>query len=116
MNYHLTEQQFLDRFENTDFVLKTQAQIVKDFERSGQEIELSTTDTLSLEDLKIAVSNALAKVMESGETNTLQLLYQIDIPQDQFLALTTDADFLSKVAYLIIRREALKVHLRSIYK
>ena len=61
------------------------------------------------------VGDALAKVMQTGETNTLQLLYQIDLPQAQFLALTTDSDFLSKTAYLIIRREALKVHLRSIY-
>ncbi|MCR9172455.1 MAG: hypothetical protein NXI10_08195 [bacterium] len=115
MPYNLTDQQFVEQFQNADFVLRTQSQIAKDFERSGFLIELSENTPLSLEELSIVVAKTLAEVMQSGETITLQLLYQIDIPQEQFLALTTDPDFLSKASELIIRREAQKVYLRSIF-
>jgi len=116
MTYQLSENQFLQHFQNADFVLKTQQQIAKDFQRSGIEVnpELLNT-TLEIDTLQKVVSEMLASVVQQGETFTLQLLYQIDIPQSQFLALTTNPDFLSEAAYLIIRREAQKVHLRSIF-
>ncbi|MDA8648368.1 hypothetical protein N9L43_01015, partial [bacterium] len=61
-----------------------------------------------------AVADMLIDVVKLGESQTLQLLYTIDIPQQQFLALTTDLHFLTKGAELIIKREAQKVHLRSV--
>lgn len=115
MSYHLTESQFLERIQNTDFALKTQAQIAKDFERLGHESaeELRTT-ALSYETLVDTIAEMLMNVLQLGESQTLQLLYTIDIPQSQFLALTTDLHFVTKGAALVIRREAQKVHLRSI--
>lgn len=116
MTYHLTENQFLQHFRNAEFVLKTQQQIAKDFERSGLEVHPELIHkALDLESLQSTVSEMLATVVQQGETSTLQLLYQIDIPQQQFLALTTDPDFLSEASKLIIRREAQKVYLRSIF-
>lgn len=113
--YQLTEQEFLSRFEIPDFVLKTQYQIAKDFERSGELTdERLLKETLSLDDLTDLVGEILSLVLKKGERSTLQLLYQIDIPQAQFLALTTDEDFLRKVSLLIIKREAQKVYLRSV--
>ena len=53
--------------------------------------------------------------MQLGETQTLQLLYIIDIPQGEFLSLTTDPDFLSKASLLIIKREAQKVHFSFLF-
>lgn len=115
MDYQISEKQLLVHFQNTDFVLKTQAQIVKDFERSGFTFgnNLLTT-VLNFQQLTEEVADTLATVMQTGETTTLQLLYQIDLPQEQFLALTTDSHFLMKAAQMIIRREAQKVYLRSI--
>lgn len=113
--YQLTEQEFLSKFEIPDFVLKTQQQIAKDFERSGELMEgRLLNETQSLEDLIDLVGEILSKVLKKGERSTLQLLYQIDIPQAQFLRLTTDENFLQKVSLLIIKREAQKVYLRSI--
>lgn len=113
---NLTEQQFLDRFQNTDFVLKTQAQIVKDFERLGHTSHSQLSNTaFSLEELRLIVEEMLAAVVRLGESQTLQLLYIIDIPQAQFLSLTTDPEFLSKGAALIIRREAQKVYFRTLF-
>ena len=53
--------------------------------------------------------------MTQGERQTLQLLYRIDIPQQDFLALTADPAFIEKMSELIVKREAYKVYLRSRY-
>ncbi len=114
MSYQLTEQQFLEQFQNTDFVLKTQTQIAKDFERLGYDIpENLKNKVLSYDDLVDTVAEMLMDVVQLGESQTLQLLYTIDIPQSKFLALTTDLHFVTKGAELIIKREAQKVFLRS---
>lgn len=114
-NYQLNRSDILDHFLNTDFVLKTQQQILKDFEISGNEFHAVLRNTaFSYEDLTEILSEMLSAVMKKGERQTLQLFYQIDIPQDQFLKLTTDPEFLIKISELIIRREAQKVYLRSV--
>lgn len=116
MKHALTKQEVVDRFRDTEFVLKTQAQIVRDFERLGHDIESGLlSHSYSLEELIGFVSKMLGDVLKKGEQSTLQLLYQIDVPQSQFLALTTDPEFLPKASELIIRREAQKVYFRSIF-
>lgn len=105
----------MERIQNTDFVLKTQAQIAKDFERLGYEApEKIKNSSLEYPDLIDTVEDMLLEVVQLGEEQTLQLLYIVDIPQSEFLALTTDPDFVTKGAELIIKREAQKVYLRSI--
>ena len=112
----LNEQQFLEQFANADFVMKTQAQIAKDFDRLGYCSHPSlSSQRMSLEELNACVGEMLSTIIQLGETQTLQLLYTIDVPQSKFLALTKDPEFIRKASALIIRREALKVYLRSIY-
>ena len=53
--------------------------------------------------------------MSAGEHQTMQLLYQVDIPQQDFLDLTSDPNFIQKMSILILRREAYKVYLRARY-
>lgn len=110
----LSHQQFLEHFQNADFILKTQAQIAKDFERLGYEApEQLKTTVHSPDSLVDLVEDMLLEVVQLGESHTLQLLYIIDVPQEDFLALTTDPDFLQKASLLIIKREAQKIYLRS---
>ena len=80
--------------------------------RFGAQFEIETFSYLEIID---KVSEKLSELMTLGETQTLQLLYQIDIPQQDFLGLTTDPEFISKMSELIIKREAYKVYLRSRY-
>ena len=102
------------QFQSHDFAIKTQRQIVKDFARSGIDFEASfSNEKRSIEEITQHVSEKLEAVLERGEAATLQLLYQIDIPQNDFLALTTSTDFISKMCGLIIQRTAYKVYLRS---
>jgi hypothetical protein len=51
--------------------------------------------------------------MQEGETRLLQLLYTIDLPEKEFLSLTTQADFLALLSQRILFREAYKVYLRK---
>ncbi len=111
---HLNNRSFLEQFENGDFVLKTQHQIMKDFELSGHQFHPVLRNTeFSLDDLTEIVSEMLAEVLDKGERQTLQLLYQIDLPQAEFLNEVENPDFLRVLSGKIIRRAAYKVYLRS---
>lgn len=102
------------RIEQADFALKTQQQIEKDFHSSGALFESSFTSTAwNYSQIFDAVQDQLAEIMKKGETQLLQLLYQIDIPQSQFLASLGESNFSEQLTELIVRREAFKVYLRS---
>lgn len=117
MKTALSISQLETQFTDPDFVLKTQRQIAKDF--GSSRIYFSSefcSNPLSYLQLIDAVGEKLGELMILGEAQTLQLLYQIDVPERDFLALTTDTKFIQKMSVLIIKREAYKVYLRSIYK
>ena len=48
-----------------------------------------------------------------GETKWMQLLYTIDIPEQTFLSLTQEKDFIQLLSQAILKREAMKVFFRS---
>ncbi len=110
----LTSEEFKVQFESSDFVLKTQRQIIKDFLPSSlyfsedfDSIEYSQSEILD------QISTNIGRIMKRGETQFLQLLYQIDIPQSSFLKLLNKPDFIDEISWLILKREAFKVYLRS---
>lgn len=100
-------------FDNSGFVLKTQQQLIKDFgafrlffdDRFAQE-------ALSKEVILGAIVEKLSEIMKEGETQLMQLMYTIDIPEGEFLAATTQTDFLNQISEKILFREAYKVYLR----
>lgn len=117
MKTQLSISQLELEFKSTDFVVKTQRQITKDFGTSGIDFNSEfSSSPLSYLELIDAVGEKLGELMTIGETQTLQLLYQIDIPQQDFLSLITEPNFIDKISSLIIKREAYKVYLRSVYK
>ena len=74
------------QFQSPGFVLKTQCQIAKDFMQSGIHFEeIFTNEALSLNEIIQHISQKLEEILKRGEVATLQLLYQIDIPQNDFL-------------------------------
>lgn len=114
LKHLLAKSEVLEQFQIPEFVLKTQLQIIKDFATVGSEFsnELEKHE-LDYNSLVIAVAEKIIEVMKLGEPTLLQLLYQIDLPQQDFLTITTDTHFTEKLADMIIRREAYKVYLRS---
>lgn len=99
---------------NEEFVLKTQQQIQKDFAKFNLEFrENFIFDLWTKEEIELAIQENLAIIIKFGETKLMQLLYTIDIPEEQFLRLTQEQNFLPLLAETILKREALKVFFRS---
>lgn len=114
MQYLLSKEELQTNFTIPDFVLKTQRQIAKDFELSGQHFHEDFLHTeLSLDAIIAQMVPLLENISRTGETKLLQLLYQIDIPQKEFLSMLNSPNFIPELARLIIRREAYKVFLRT---
>jgi hypothetical protein len=53
--------------------------------------------------------------MKFGETQLLQLIYIIDIPEKEFLSIISQSNFPQLLAEKIVLKEAYKVYLRSRY-
>lgn len=114
MKHFLAQTELEQELKSVDFVLATLRQITKDFGMSGIDFTDSFAENpLPYDALSEILEDQLSRVMQLGERTLLQLLYQIDIPQHEFLALTTEPDFLPRLSNLIIRREAYKVFLRQ---
>jgi len=102
--------------KDSDFVLKTQAQITKDFEKFNLFFpEEFRTTALTKEAIESLLAERIADLMQEGETRLLQLLHTIDLPEKEFLSLTTQADFLAQLSERILFREAYKIYLRKKY-
>ena len=95
---------------NEEFVLKTQQQIQKDFAKFNLEFrENFIFDLWTKEEIELAIQENLAIIIKFGGTKLMQLLYTIDIPEEQFLRLTQEQNFLPLLAEAILKREALKI-------
>lgn len=114
MNDLITYSQLQPYFDNEAFVLKSQQQIAKDFAKFnlffGEEFE---EQALKREEIESLIAERIADLMKEGETRLLQLLYTIDLPEKEFLSLTTQPDFITELSSRILFREAYKVFLRT---
>ena len=116
MKATLTKDQLLAQFESTEFVLKTQAQVVKDFNQFSIDFpESFVSTTWQLEDILLIIEEKLTELLQFGEQTLLNYLYQVDVPEKKFVQLLNDKLFLSKLSEIILKREAYKVYLRSKY-
>lgn len=101
-------------FNDAGFVLKTQRQLAKDFGTAQFDFRDDfVTNALAYDALIDEVKGALAEIVKQGESGFLQLLYTIDVKESEFLAQTTQDNFLENMAQIVIRREAYKVFLRQ---
>ena len=99
---------------NEEFILKTQQQINKDFAKFNLEFRESfTLEPWTKEEIEVAIEENLVIIIKMGETKLMQLLYTIDIPEQTFLSLTQEKDFIQLLSQAILKREAMKVFFRS---
>ncbi|MEJ6776343.1 MAG: hypothetical protein QNK85_03345 [Crocinitomicaceae bacterium] len=113
MNVFLTKAAIKLEFKSHEFTLKTQFQIVKDFNLSGIHFNSQfSSKELEYDQIILEIESNLVKVIKFGETQLLQLLYQIDIPQSRFLSLLGNPKMLGELSELILKREAYKIYLR----
>ena len=116
MNDLITSSELQKHFSNEAFVLKTQQQIAKDFEKFNLFFDADFHSiTLEKTEIEARISVQVAALMKEGETRLLQLLYTIDLREKEFLSLTTEPQFLKLLSEKILLREAYKVFLRTKY-
>jgi hypothetical protein len=116
MNDLITSSELQKHFSNEAFVLKTQQQIAKDFEKLNLFFDADFHSiTLEKTEIEARISVQVAALMKEGETRLLQLLYTIDLPEKEFLSLTIEPQFLKLLSEKILLREAYKVFLRTKY-
>lgn len=114
MNYLLPIKELRIQLQAADFVLKTQQQIAKDFALSGIYFsEEFTTKEFPINSIISELQSNLAEILKRSERELLQLMYQIDLPQDLFIDALGREDTIEQLSELILRREAYKVYLRG---
>jgi len=100
--------------DNEEFILKTQQQINKDFAKFNLEFRESfTLEPWTKAEIELAIEENLVISIKMGETKLMQLVYTIDIPEQTFLSLTQEKDFIQLLSHAILKREAMKVFFRS---
>ena len=110
----MNENLLIQEFSNEKFVQDTVNQICKDFSRCGWELDsVSFNRTLVKTEIEELLVEKLVEIMRHGETQLLQLIYIIDIPEKEFLSITSQPNFPQLLAEKIVLKEAYKVYLRS---
>ena len=96
-----------------DFVEKTMAQISKDFNRCGLEVEFEFNAILPI---KEELTNQIAsRLIRLSATELQQFIYTVDLQENKFFNAITMNDDFKTLAGEILKREALKVFIRSNY-
>ena len=102
-----------DFFANHEFIEKTITQLIKDFNRCGLEVEFELNALLPI---KEELTNKIAsRLIQLSGTELQQFIYTVDLQENKFLkAVKMNDDYLT-LANEILKREALKVFIRSNY-
>ncbi|MFM7661087.1 MAG: hypothetical protein ACKO6A_00300 [Bacteroidota bacterium] len=104
----------IQEFSNEKFVQDTVNQICKDFSRCGWDMDSILLERkLTKVELKELLAEKLVEIMKFGETQLLQIIYIIDIPEKEFLSIISEPNFPQLLADKIVLKEAYKVYLRS---
>ena len=105
----------LSEAESENLYSKLIEQINKDFNLANEGIDFPMST--SPDDLKIQLHEKIYRLIQYKFAEYLNLLYIIDVPEDQIKKLDgSDISELSKqVAFLILKREWMKVWFRNRY-
>ena len=100
-------------FANKEFIENTISQLIKDFNRCGWEIEFELNTLVPIkEDLTNQIASLLIRL---SATELQQFIYTVDLQENKFLNAVTMNDDFKTLANEILKREALKVFIRSNY-
>jgi hypothetical protein len=114
MKTMLTVQEVSSYLEKEDFVLITQCQIAKDFRSIGYEFPSEfEVNPMELTQIIYHLQIAIKEVFDSH--NLSQLFYQIDMPESTSISILNEPDCILQLSNLVLRREAYKVYLRSLF-
>ena len=104
----------IQEFSNEKFVQDTVIQICKDFSRCGWDLDSVLLNSILVKtEIEELLAEKLVEIKKYGETQLLQLIYIIDIPEKEFLSIISESNFPQLLAEKIVLKEAYKVYLRS---
>ena len=105
----------LSEATNENLYLKLIEQINKDFNLANESIDLPSG--IQPEELKLTLHEKIYRLIQYKFAEYLNLLYIVDVPEDQVKQLDgSDISELSKqVAFLVLKREWMKVWFRNKY-
>ena len=103
----------LEEAEKEALYLKLIEQINKDFNLANEGIDFPKS--ISPEELKIQLHEKIFRLIQYKFAEYLNLLYIIDVPEDQVKKLDGSdlAELSQQVAFLILKREWMKVWFRN---
>ena len=110
-----TTDQLLHEAESIQLYGKLLEQINKDFNLANEPIDFHPST--SPEELKIQLHEKIYRLLQHRYTELLNLLYIIDVPEDNLKQLdgADTAVLAEQIAYLVLRREWMKVWFRNRY-
>ena len=105
----------LSEAESESLYMKLIEQINKDFNLANEGIDLPMST--SPHDLKIQLHEKMYRLIQYKFAEYLNLLYIIDVPEDQIKKLDGSdiSELAGEVAFLILKREWMKVWFRNKY-
>jgi hypothetical protein len=105
----------LEKLEDASFRLKTQLQLAKDFGQHGFEFpEHFTNQPCDVSEIERLIQQHLSVILQASVSRWNALLYTIDIPEKTLLNLElSPKNQLTELTWMIIKREAQKVYLKS---
>jgi hypothetical protein len=105
----------LSEAESESLYIKLIEQINKDFNLANEGIDFPMS--ISPHDLKIQLHEKIYRLIQYKFAEYLNLLYIIDVPEDQIKKLDGSdiSELAGEVAFLILKREWMKVWFRNRY-
>ncbi len=107
--------QLLSEAEKENLYAKLIEQLNKDFNFANEAVDFP--QSTSPDELKVQLHEKIYRLMQYKYTELLNLLYIIDVPEENIKQLQgmDTAELSEQIAYLILRREWMKVWFRNRY-
>ena len=107
--------QLLSEAENENLYAKLIEQLNKDFNFANEAVDFPQSTTPY--ELKVQLHEKIYRLIQYKYTELLNLLYIIDVPEENIKQLQgmDTAELSEQIAYLILRREWMKVWFRNRY-
>ena len=107
--------QLLSEAENENLYSKLIEQLNKDFNFANEAVDFPQSTTPY--ELKVQLHEKIYRLIQYKYTELLNLLYIIDVPEENIKQLQgmDTAELSEQIAYLILRREWMKVWFRNRY-
>ena len=113
----INQQEFITCFQQSDFATQVMAQLQKEFQKIGLELQLTENQLETYDKFLAYLKEEISLLAEASPTRLHQLLYLADLPENHVNNIFKLADNpIDELSDLLLKRVASKVYLRQLYK